>query len=290
MMLIKPGNAAGFTELKQSLGENGVRPIKQAFTNRLMGEGGKEEKGLAQLRNTLDRYGEQTLAEVYSPNEIKQLYHLADKSQWMKQSPVGNPFFREMVKSNPAQVAPAILSDAGTTSKVLRTFPNMKSHLRQAFVEGVHPNERTPFPTRLTEMLNAYPKETQQQLFSAEELADFHQLARIIERTRGTVKLADNPSGTAQNLISFEAGKAVLRHPINAAPEALGAAAVAKLYLSKTGRKLLMEGVASPARTKKGMEIFTRITGIITSNKLDDVKEKQKKEPKRSPIVFEDEE
>lgn len=275
-MLIRPGNAAGFTELKQSIGEAGVKPVKQAFTNRLLGEGGKGADGLAQLRNTLDRYGSQTLAEVYSPTEIKQLYNLADKSKWMKESPVGNPFFREMVRSNPSQVAPAVLSDAPTTAKVLRSFPQMRQPLRQAFIEGLHPNEATPFPTQLTKQLNTYPKDVQRQLFTDEELADFHQLARIVERTRGTVKLAENPSGTAQNLVSFSSLSATLNHPIGHAPQALGSVAIAKLYLSKAGRKLLMEGLTTPAATKRSVELGTKITGILAHDAIDKSRKSQR--------------
>lgn len=288
-VLIKPGNAAGFTELKQSLGHAGVQPIKQAFTNRLLGVGGKEQEALHTLRTTLDRYGKQTLAEVYSPQELTHLYNLADKSKWMKQSPVGNPFFRELVKSNPSQVAPAILSDSTTTAKTLRTFPEMRGHLRQAFVDGLHPKENTPFPTRLLEMINSYPKEVQRQLFSPNELKDFHQLARIIERTKGTVKLAENPSGTAQNLVTFTTAGAILKHPISNAPQVISTAALTKLYLSETGRKLLMEGLVNPIRSAKAAEAFAKLTTILAADERDRITQKQKSPSKRTPIQWDDE-
>jgi hypothetical protein len=288
--LIQPGNAAGFSELKQVAGEKVTQPIKQAFTNHLMGEGGKGTGGLAGLRNTLDRYGRQTLSEVYSPQEVKDLYHLADKSQWMKKNPIGNPFFREMVKSNPSQVAPAILSDGATTAKTLRSFPEMRPHLRQAFVDGIHSNESTPFPTKMIQTINAYPKDVQRQLFSNEELQDFHQLARIIERTKGTVKLAENPSGTAQNLVTFTTAGALIKHPLANAPQALGTAAVAKLYLSKLGRKFLMEGLVTPATSRLAAEIGTKIGAIMAADEAGNIKEKQKKPTRFTPVPFEDEE
>lgn len=289
-VLIKPGNAAGFTHLKEAIGDQGVKPIKQAFTNRLMGEGGKGADGLSGLRNTLDRYGRQTLAEVYSEREIKDLYHLADKSQWMAKSPIGNPFFRELVKSSPNQVAPAILSDANTTAKTLRAFPQMKQPLRQAFVDGVHPNEQSPFPTRLMQMLNSYPKEVQAQLFSKEEMIDFHQLARIIERTKGSVKLAENPSGTAQNLVTFTTAGAILKHPLASAPQVITTSGLAKLYMSKIGRKYLMEGLMNPAASKLGAEVGTKIGAILATDEADRISRKNKQPTKRTPITFDDEE
>lgn len=289
-MLIRPGNAAGYTQLKETVGEHSVRPLKQAFTNQLLGIGGKEAESLYGLRSTLDRYGRQTLAEVYSEPELKNLYNLADKSQWMKQSPVGNPFFREMVKSNPSQVAPAILSDANTTSKVLRQFPQMKQHLRQAFIDGVHPNDRTPFPTRLMEVLKAYPKDVQRQLFTHNEMVDFYQLAKIIERTKGTVKLAENPSGTAQNIISAHQLGMVIQNPLKASPEVLTSTALAKLYLSKTGRKLLMEGLVTPYTASKGTELGVKIGAILGNDAIGRQQEKSDKPAKRTPITFDDEE
>lgn len=260
--LIKPGNAAGYSALKERVGEGAVAPVKQAFTNRLLGVGGREEGGLAQLRSTLDRYGKQTLAEIYAEPELKQLYDLADKSNWMKKSPVGNPFFRELIKTSPTKVAPTILEHPDLTAKTLRMFPNMKQPLRQSFVEGVHPNEKTPFPTRLIDTLNAYPPEVQRQLFTQEELKDFYELARIIDRTKGTVKLAENPSGTAQNLVTFTTAGAMLKHPLANAPQALSTAAIAKLYLSKTGRKYLLEGLMTPTESERAAKLGVQMSTI----------------------------
>lgn len=288
-ILIKPGNAAAYTELKQRIGTEGVKPVKQAFTNRLMGEGGKAEEGLTGLRAKLDQYGKQTLEEIYNPQEIKQLYDLANKSKLMKQLPVGNPFFRELVKSNPTQVSPSILADASTTSKTLRMFPSIKPSLRQSFIDGLHPNADTPFPTTLLKRLNSYPKEVQRQLFSPEELADIHQLARIVERTRGAAKLAENPSGTAQNLVTFTSAGALIKHPLSNAPQALGVSALAKMYLSNIGRKLLLEGAMTPVNTQKAAELGVKIGSILGMNKEQEIKSKSK-HITYTPVAFDNEE
>lgn len=274
--LILPGNAAGYTALKEKVGDAAARPVKQAFTNRLLGVGAAEEEGLAGLRTKLNQYGKQTLEEVYSPQEVQHLYDLADKANWMKKSPVGNPFFREMVKTAPAHVAPAILESPETTMKVLRAFPAMKQPLRQSFLESLHPNENTPFPTRLIQNLNAYPPAVQRQLFSQEELRDFHQLAKIIDRTKGTVKLAENPSGTAQNLVTFTTAGALLKHPMANAPQAISTAVIAKLYLSRVGRKLLTEGLMLPSNSERAVHIASQIGSIAG---LDRTNIPQKEQP-----------
>jgi len=260
--LIRPGNAAGYTALKEKVGEAAARPVKQAFTNRLLDVGGKESEGLTGLQSTLNRYGRQTLAEVYTEPEVTQLYDLADKANWMKKSPIGNPFFRELVKTAPTKVAPTILEHPELTSKTLRTFPTMRQPLRQAFMEGVHPNEKTPFPTRLVDTLNAYPPEVQRQLFSQEELRDFHQLAKVIARTKGTVAMAENPSGTAQGIIAYGEMGMMLKHPLSSAPHVLGTTALAKLYLSKTGRKYLLQGLTTPQNAEGAARLATNIAGI----------------------------
>lgn len=275
-VLIKPGSASGFTSLKDLVGVSATGPVKQSFTNQLLNVGGKEADGLPGLRNRLDQYGSQTLREIYNPQEVKDLYHLADQSSWIAKSPIGNPFFRELIKTRPKEVAPTILGDVSTTAKVLRKFPQMRGDLRSAFVEGLQPNPMTPFPTQMLQHLNAYPADVQKQLFSQRELKDFYDLAKIVERSKGSVKMAENPSGTAQNLISFESGRAILRNPITAAPKILAANSVGRLYLSKTGRRFLLEGLLSPtnaANATRNAYIASQVLGVAGTDAVRDAME-----------------
>jgi hypothetical protein len=272
-VLIKPGSAAGFTSLKDLVGVNATAPVKQSFTNQLLNVGGKEADGLPGLRRRLDQYGSQTLKEIYNPQEVKDLYHLADQSSWIAKSPVGNPFFRELIKTQPKQVAPTILGDVSTTARVLRKFPQMRGNLRSAFVEGLQPNQMTPFPTQMLKHLNAYPADVQKQLFSQQEIRDFYDLAQIVERTKGSVKMAENPSGTAQNLISFATGAAVLKHPITMAPTVLGMPALAKVYLSKRGRRFLLEGLRTPVNSSRSAYVASQILGVAGTDAVSDAME-----------------
>lgn len=274
--LIRPGSAAGYTELHALVGPAASAPVKTAFRNQLLNVGGKEEAGLPSLRRRLDQYGSQTLAEVFNPTELKNLYHLADQSAWMAHSPVGNPFFRELIKTSPAQVAPTILGHIETTEKVLRQFPAMRKDLRMAFMESVKPNELTPFPTQMLKHLNAYPKEVQQKLFTPRELKDFYDLATIVERTKGTVKMAENPSGTAAPLIAFSTAGAMLRHPIAAMPMALSSRTVAKLYQSDVGRKYLLEGLQIPATASQAAGLATRLLGVAGIDAVRNAQQRQR--------------
>jgi hypothetical protein len=275
-VLIQPGSAAGFTELKTLVGTSATAPVKHAFTNRLLGVGGAEAEGLPLLRRKLDQYGSQTLKEVYTPQEVKDLYHLADQSRWMKQSPIGNPFFRELIKTAPAQVAPTILGHPDLTAKVIRQWPQMRGDLRQAFVDGLHPNQMTPFPTQMLKTLNAYPAGVQTQLFSKREIRDFYDLAQITERTKGSVKMAENPSGTAQGLISFSTGSAVLRHPITMAPTVLSTSMLGKLYLSPLGRRFLLEGLRPPISPERAAYVTSQILGIAGVDAVRDATEERR--------------
>ena len=274
--LITPGSAAGFTELKSLVGESASLPVKRAFTNQLLGVGGKEAEGLPGLRRKLDQYGLQTMQEVYTPQEVKDLYHLADQSTWMAKSPIGNPFFRELVKTSIDKVAPTILGHPELTAKVLRKFPHTRADLRTAFVESIKPKDATPFPTKMLEHLNAYPREVQQQLFSQAEIKDFYDMARIVERTQGTVKLAENPSGTAQNLVTFATGGAILKHPITMAPTVLGTTMLTKLYLSKMGRRFLLEGLVTPTSSSRSAYITSQILGVAGVDAASDLQAQER--------------
>ena len=271
--LIRPGSAEGYLELQRLVGPTASDPVKRSFTNKLLGVGGPEAEGLGTLRRRLDQYGAQTMAEVYSPQEVRDLYHLADQSRWMKQSPIGNPFFRELVKTNPERVAPVILGHPDLTSKVLRRFPQTRDSLRMAFVEGLSHKANLPFPTKMLQGLNAYPPGVQSQLFSKQELKDFYDLANIVERTQGTVKLAENPSGTAQNLVTFSTGGAILKHPITMAPTVLTTSMITKLYLSKLGRKFLLEGLVTPTSSSRSTYITSQILGVAGVDAVRDAQE-----------------
>lgn len=288
--LIQPGSASGYTSLKEIAGGRATEPVKKAFTNTLFDVGGKEEQGLAGLRSKLDRYGVQTLSEVYSPSELKNLYALADRAKWSQQSPIGNPFFRELVKTAPKQVAPTILEHPDLTSKVLRQFPTMKQDLRSAFVEGLKPDKQSLFPTQLLKQLNAYPPEVQKQLFSPKELEDFYNLAKIVERAKSTVAMAANPSGTSQGVVAFTTSGMMLRHPIGMAPTVLGTSALSKLYLSGLGRKYLLEGLLEPATTVKGAYLTAQIMGIAGMDLTRDQRERHRLQmgiPRDAPHTLE---
>ena len=274
--LIRPGSAAGYTELHALVGPAASAPVKKAFTNQLLNVGGKEAEGLPGLRRRLDQYGSQTLAEVYNPRELKNLYHLADQSSWIAHSPVGNPLFIELVRESPSQVAPTILGHVETTAKVLRQFPTMRKSLRMAFMESVKPNEMTTFPTQMLKHLNAYPKEVQQKLFTPRELKDFYDLATIVERTKGTVKMAENPSGTAAPLIAFSTAGAMLRHPIAAMPMALSSRTLAKIYQSDVGRKYLLEGLQIPASAHQAAALATRLLGVAGIDTVRNAQQRQR--------------
>lgn len=274
--LIKPGTAAGYTELHALVGPEASQPVKQAFTNQLLGVGGKEADGLPGLRRRLDQYGRQTIEEVYTPQEVKNLYHLADQSTWMKHSPIGNPFFRELQKTAPREVANVILGHPNLTAKYLRQYPHQRGELRAAFVESIHPNQETPFPTQMLKHLNAYPADVQTQLFSQAEIREFYDLANIVDRTKGTVKLAENPSGTAQNLVTFATGGAILKHPITMAPTILTTSMLTKLYLSKAGRKYLLEGLVTPTSSSRSTYIMSQIFGVAGVDMARDLEDQQR--------------
>lgn len=274
--LIKPGSAAGYTELKTLVGSSAAEPVKKAFTNQLLGVGGAEAEGLPGLRRRLDQIGAQTMAEVYSHNEVKDFYHLADQSRWMKESPIGNPLFRELKKTAPREVAGVVLGHPDLTSKYLRQFPDQRNTLRAAFMEGLHPNQATPFPTQLLKNLNAYPADVQTQLWSKKEIRDFYDLAKMTERTKGSVKLAENPSGTAQGLISFSTGSAVLRHPVTMAPTVLTTSMLGKLYLSPLGRRYLLEGLRPPISPERAAYVTSQILGIAGVDAVRDATEERR--------------
>jgi hypothetical protein len=121
---------------------------------------------------------------------------------------------------------------------------------------------------------------TMKAVFSTEERAFIKKMFDVGKGMERVEKLANNPSGTAQAVITFESGRAVLQgagqvlsgKPVSGIGKMLSYTllpkAIAKLYLSPVGRKLLVEGIRTPSGTDKAVKIMSQLIGVIGKENL----------------------
>ena len=131
--VIRPGNVTEIKIIKKAIGEKGFEPIKRAFTEKLLSEP-LEGAAFAPMRlvRHLDKYGDETLRQVFSPQELTSFRELGRISANMQSAErlAGNPsgtgrtmitfitggaVFTDPVTGGVALISPALLSKLYTS-------------------------------------------------------------------------------------------------------------------------------------------------------------------------------
>jgi hypothetical protein len=82
-------------------------------------------------------------------------------------------------------------------------------------------------------------------------------------------RIAGNPSGTGQSILTWGQLGLIFYHPTVGIPAFLTPPMISKLYLSETGRNYLTKGFKESIYGKSGTEIATKIAGLIGANEME---------------------
>jgi hypothetical protein len=94
-------------------------------------------------------------------------------------------------------------------------------------------------------------------------------IADITKKMVSAERMAGNPSGTAQNVITWGTFGMILRNPIKGTVMAIAPEAMAKIYFSDAGRRYFTFGMKTPANTKMGTELYTKLSAVIGRDSLE---------------------
>jgi len=156
--------------------------------------------------------------------------------------------------------------------------------LRRQFVESkLIPEVGDNFtPTGFQKTLDTYGEPFLREIFDGKELMQFKALAKLSERVgaagrlQGTQGSARANTGIANTVLSSLAGTGgfVMAGPLGAAAGTtgviLGPRALSRLYLSETGRSLMMKGFTVPAGTDEAIKLTGAITAYLKAKDLDE--------------------
>jgi hypothetical protein len=276
--IIRPGQWTPVNVFKQ-IYPGAFKPVRQAFTNRLLGVGQREMNTGADLANELDRYGPDTLKAVYGEADAKRFYDLAAQLSRSDKPPINNKFFRELIHTDPALVVSKVVKPFSRPSeKAARDAENIVN-LNQVEMlmgrdaidsfrhkiadrileENKHGNVS---PMQVFNRFKEYGPNTMDRLFGHEQLAGFERFAKVAERLASVDKLAANPSGTTQTAVTIGQGSALINNPVLGMKAAITPAVLARLYLSERGQKLILNGLRAPAGSPDGVRIITQIMAL----------------------------
>lgn len=169
-------------------------------------------------------------------------------------------------KANPGAVVDSLLRSKNTLQmRLLRkampeaSFQKLQGSLVDRLFEG---GVNQTASEALASNLKRYGDEFLEVAVSKPKLDRLKEFAEVVSATKGAEKMAGNPSGTAQNVITFAQGAFFIANPVKGAVAVLTPPALAKIYLSDFGRKLIQDGVKISAQSARAAGIAGAIMSL----------------------------
>lgn len=232
----------------------------------------------ALMEKVIGNYGE-TLNAVYYPGELTFLKNATAYGLRLKNDPLVDKYFPRLVKA--LETRPSAITKLIIMPKNVETIRKAKVVLSPSTWQDVERNfleelltvnkpiagEATEFisPAKFETNVFKFSDETLKAALSGDNYKAVKDLALLSKYVQTAEKMAGNPSGTAQNVIAWGQGAMIWRDPTTGLLMAFSPPVFAKLYFSKFGRKLFVEGFKTAAHTPKGIEIATKL-GLLIAN------------------------
>jgi len=278
---VRPNSTSEIKLLKKALGPIEFEQVQRGFANRLLGVDKFETFDPRNLRSQIMRYGDSTINEIFGKNASAILRTIAKEGIKLDIPSAGLPFIKSLARQYPETVVDAIIGAPETRLQSRTMFYNLSAvkasltpetwnALEESLIEKIlsvdqasgHfvPEQFSKTFYKYGDVLKWLDREKYQQL---EKLAN---VSRKLGRASQIAKTAGGVKERANTIIGWSTYRILFRNPITGIIETLGTRPLAKLYLSKTGIKLLTDGFSVPENTKKGVEIAAKLSQIIKSD------------------------
>lgn len=286
-MVFRPKGGAEIDLLIQATGKDFFnKTMKPAFTKRLLDTG--DVVNPKAIETNLKKYGDELLNKVYTPEEITVLKNLAkDGKNIMEDKLPSGTFLKTLVAEKPEIIVDSIL---GSTDKMLNPKSLLKNILLIRSVVDkptyaqlqLQLSERLFSTNKLTDLVQPETlakkimsnERVLKAIYSPEQVKWLQEISQTTRQMASAELMAKNPSGTAQNIITWSTWQAIWEAIKSAANLKFGSAAanlfqatqlpkiMAKFYLSETGRRYFALGMKTPIGTKRGVAIATKLAEI----------------------------
>ena len=280
-MVIKPGNVSDIRRVKKAVGDAGFSPMRRRFVEDLVTGAEGEILSGTEITAKMAKYEMETLKEILSPEQLKQVAKYATDRQAPKflESELEKRlrtliFQNKGMYRSPEEVVKRVANGDLMTLKAVKKIvgnDGLKPYKRQIIEDiiGSVPEEsllpgasQTPTSLRISKTLQSYDENFLKEMFSPDELKQIAQIDDVKALLESQPRLAANSSGTAAALLTSPismglAGGFTFAHPVIGTSIAITTEMIARLYTSEAGRKLLIKGL-DPAFAKN-----TAVAGLI---------------------------
>lgn len=296
----KDFSIADADRLIKAVGQDKFIDLQKGWVSRLFqnaSKSGEPSKIWENVYKQLADYGREPLAAMFKKNPQDLQYLMTALSKGMSQGnqPIANKFFMDVLKkSTPDTVLNALFHKNNSRNILLADKVLPKELMSEARAQWVADNVLVTSkdfgmyrPTTSAKNIGKLDRDTYNAIVPKEAREFMDRLQKLSRGAEHIEKLAGNPSGTAQSLITYEVGMATLaggwdvlagtftgdasrvgRGLLKASAMTLGPRALAKIYLSPTGRKLFAEGMKLPANSPRAAKIISQLVGVIGKENL----------------------
>lgn len=283
-MIFRPKGGSEVDLVIKAIGKESFnKTLKPAFTKRLLDTG--EIFSPKSLQTNIKKYGDEILAKVYSPEELKVIRDLSANGQIQMESKLeGLSFLRTIANQRPEIIVNSILGSyerfPGSTtilnnSLVIRgivdksTFKSLQKEMSDRLFRLNQITDQVQ-PEKLAKTIQTYDK-VLQKFYSPEQVEWLKKVSDTGKVMASAERLASNPSGTAQNVVTWGTWGVIIKSltsgQLGETVGGLFSAVIApkqmaNIYLSDAGRRYFTMGMRTPIGTKKGIEIATKLSEI----------------------------
>jgi len=287
-VVFTPGAITPLNKLKKAVGQEGFDKLTTGFTNKIFDKASRGGFSWEKVAEELDRYGNQTLATIYSPAQLNQLKDVV--SQGIKaDNPLINEYMKKILRHSTPETILNVVFRPNNSEAVVQIknaipkeiFQDAKRNLTEKMLAV---NDYGFYrPLKGSANYSKFDEGTLKAIYTPQESEFLREFMELSKRSLGADKIAGNPSGTAQSIITFESGRAVIRHPSTGIGYVLLPNMLARIYLSNFGRKAFTEGFILPGGIPSSANLFGKIMAIAGQD-VEDLK-KPRNEAETRKIV-----
>jgi len=273
----RPNGVTEISLLKKALGgTNQFLRLREGFTNKIMGIGKFDTFEPKFLQSQLRRYGDEMLSHIYTPNDLRFLKEVAKEGLQLGKQKPGTQFLRTLVNTYPDVVVDSIIGAPETklaSNTLLKNIGMLKAATDKTTIKKLSVklvdklfqlNQTRDYvsPSAFARMVNKYDDRVLKQFFPQAKVNQLKMLARVANTIQSAERMAGNPSGTGQTIITWGTAHMVLRNPLLGTATLITPKYLGRLYLSDFGLKWLTEGFRTPLLAAKAPELATKIATI----------------------------
>jgi len=275
-IVVRPDRITEIKQLKKVIGENRFNEIIQpAFISRVIDNASKTgEFSWNKVSDAFTKYGEQTLSEALTPRAKAELFNMIEKGIAGESIPVATKFVRDVLtKSTPDSIMNMIFHPNNAQNiNITKNIINKElwNEAKTKFTEKIlMTNELGLYrPTPSVRQFTKFDDPTLRTIYNPEELSTLKKFVEISKSSQAAERISGNPSGTGSAVITFWAGKAVVKDPVSGSMFWILPKGLANLYLSSAGRRYLTTGFKTGETMPQAASLATKIIGLTGGNLL----------------------